>query len=80
MKNLCKFRCRSHHLPVNNGRFIEVTQADLKCTLCKSGEVGDEYHYSRVYTTIVVTRVKYNPGYFNPRYICVAATHDIPRQ
>ena len=45
MKNLCKFRCHSHHLPVNNGRFIEVTQADLKCTLCKSGDVGDEYHY-----------------------------------
>ena len=45
MKNLCKFRCRSHNLPVNNGRFIEVTQADLKCTLCKNGDVGDEYHY-----------------------------------
>ena len=45
MKNLCKFRCRSRHLPVNNGRFIEATQADLTCTLCKSSEVGDEYHY-----------------------------------
>ena len=46
MKNLCKFRCRSHNLPVNNGRFIEITQADLKkCTLCKNGDVGDEYHY-----------------------------------
>ena len=43
IKNLCKFRC-SRHLQVNNGRFIEVTQADLKCTLCKSGDVGDEYH------------------------------------
>ena len=43
--NLCKFRCRSHNLPVNNGRFIEVTQADLKCNLCKNGYVGDEYHY-----------------------------------
>ena len=40
MKNLCKFRCRSHNLPVNNGRFIEVTQADLKCTLCKNGDVA----------------------------------------
>ena len=48
MKNVCKFRCRSHHLPVNNGRFIEVTQADLNCTLCKSGDVGDEYNYSCV--------------------------------
>ena len=45
MKNLCKFRCRtSHKLPVNNGRFIEVTQADLKYTLGKNGDVGDEYH------------------------------------
>ena len=35
MKNLCNFRCRFHNHPVNNGRFIEVTQADLKCTLCK---------------------------------------------
>ena len=45
MKNLCQFRCRSRHLPVSNGRFIEVMQADLTCTLCKSSEVGDEYHY-----------------------------------
>ena len=45
MKNLCKFRCRSHNLPVNNGTFIEVTQADLKCTLCKNGDVGDAYYY-----------------------------------
>ena len=45
MKNLCKFRCRSNNLPVNNGRFIEVRQTDLKCTLCKNGDVGDEYHY-----------------------------------
>ena len=30
--------------------------------------------YNRVYTSIVLTRVKYNPG-----YICVASTHDIPR-
>ena len=35
MKNLCKFRCRSHHLPVNNGRFIEVMQAGLKCKCAK---------------------------------------------
>ena len=35
MKNLCKFRCRSHNLPVNNGRFIEVTQADLNVRCAK---------------------------------------------
>ena len=45
MKNLCKFRCRSRHLLVNNGRFIGVRQADLTYNLFKSSEVGDEYHY-----------------------------------
>ena len=54
MKNLCKFRCRSHHLPVNNGQFIEVTKADLKCTLCKSGDDGDEYHYLCVCVCVCV--------------------------
>ena len=44
-KNLCKFRCRSHNLPVNNGRFIEVTRSEMQCVLCNTGEVGDEYHY-----------------------------------
>ena len=33
---------------------------------------------SRVYTSTVLTRVKYNPGQNNPGYICVASTHDIP--
>ena len=58
MKNVCKFRCRSVHLPVNNGRFIEVTQADLKCALCKSGDVGDEYHYLCVCSYYNVERTK----------------------
>ena len=35
--------------------------------------------HSRVYTSIVLTRVKYNPDYFNPGFIGVASTHDIPR-
>ena len=35
-------------------------------------------YYSRVYTSTVLTRVKYNPGQNNPGYICVASTHDIP--
>ena len=59
MKNLCKFRCRSHNLPVNNGRFIEVTQAELKCTLCKNGDVGDEYHYLCVCSYFNAERTKF---------------------
>ena len=59
MKNVCKFRCRSHNLPLNNGRFIEVTQADLKCTLCKNGVVGDEYHYLCVCSYFNAERTKF---------------------
>ena len=59
MKNLRKFICRSHNLPVNNGRFIEVMQADLKCTLCKNGDVGDEYHYLCVCSYFNAERTKF---------------------
>ena len=50
MKYAVSFSCVASKLsvgitPTANGRFIEVTQADLKCTLCKNGDVGDEYHY-----------------------------------
>ena len=43
--NLCKYRCRSHNLPVNNGRFIEVPRSEMQCVLCNTGEVDDEYHF-----------------------------------
>ena len=68
MKNLCKFRWRSHNLPVNNGRFIEVTQADLKCrpTLCKNGDVGDEYHYVCVCVPTERTKFVGNGMIMNP--------------
>ena len=59
MKNACKFRCRSHHLSVNNGRYIEVTQADLACTLCKSSDVGDEYHYVCVRSYVNAERTNF---------------------
>ena len=59
MKNVCKFICRSHHFPVNNGRFIEVMQADLICTLWKSGDVGDEYHYFCVCSHFNAERTKF---------------------
>ena len=57
LKNVCKFRCRSHNLPVNNSRCIEVTQADLKCTWCKNGDVGAEYHYLCVYVPTLMVSV-----------------------
>ena len=43
---LCKFRCRSHRLPVNKGRFNASTpHNDMQYTLCLSSDIGDEFHY-----------------------------------
>ena len=42
---LCKFRCRSHRLPINNNRFSRDSVNDDLCTLCSLKEVGDEFHY-----------------------------------
>ncbi len=52
----------------SNGRFIEVTQADLTCTLGKSGEVGDEYHYVCVCSYFNSERTKFlgNGTILNP--------------
>ena len=44
--NLSKFRCRSHNLPVNRGRFDANTlHSDMQCSLCLSNDIGDEFHY-----------------------------------
>ena len=38
---LCKFRCRSHSLPVNNNRFDSDMSQDDICTLCLSDTGGE---------------------------------------
>lgn len=39
MYTFCKFRCGSHRLPTETGRFFRI------CDLCNLGELGDEFHY-----------------------------------
>ena len=43
---LCKFRCRSHALPVTKGRFdANMPYIEMQCTLCLSSDIGDEFHF-----------------------------------
>ena len=42
---LCKFRCGSHRLPIEAGRWQGVSRSDRLCHLCDSNDIGDEYHY-----------------------------------
>ena len=60
--NLIKFRTRTHHLPVTKNRFNE--NADVKCNLCHTGDVGDESHYLFKCKYFSNSRKKYLPSNF----------------
>ena len=40
-----RFRCMNHRLPIEFGRFFNIERSKRKCRICKTGEIGDEYHY-----------------------------------
>ena len=42
---LSRFRCGSHRLPIETGRWQNIPREERFCRLCNSRELGDEYHY-----------------------------------
>ena len=44
-KYICKFRCLSHKLPIERGRFLNIDRNERICQLCNKDELGDEFHY-----------------------------------
>ena len=63
MHTLCKFRCGSHRLPIETGRWRGVSINDRLCHLCDSGDIGDEYHYVMTCKALCLEREKYLPQY-----------------
>ena len=45
---LCKFRCCSHRLPIESGRFFSIDRSDRICDLCNLDELGDEFHICKI--------------------------------
>ena len=43
-KYICKFRCSSHELPVETGRFLHIERNERICHICNKNELGDEFH------------------------------------
>jgi hypothetical protein len=43
MFNFCKFRCGGHRLPVETGRWHNVSRADRLCRLYDSVDIGNEF-------------------------------------
>ena len=44
-KLLCKFRCSNSKLRIETERWGHITRSERKCNLCKSNDIGDEFHY-----------------------------------
>ena len=46
MKNtFIKYRTSNHRLPIETGRWENITRSERVCTLCDKNLIGDEYHY-----------------------------------
>ena len=58
---LCKFRCCSHRLPIESGRFFSIDRSDRICDLCNLDELGDEFHYLYNCTFFNEERSKFLP-------------------
>ena len=44
-QRVLKFRISNHRLPVQQRRSLGIPRDERICTVCDSGEVGDEFHY-----------------------------------
>ena len=42
---LCRFRTCNTKLPIETGRWLNITRHDRVCILCNNRNIGDEYHY-----------------------------------
>ena len=60
-KDLCKFRCGSHHLPCVQGRYEGIPRHNRLCNLCNFGIIGDEFHYLFECDYFKESRDKYIP-------------------
>ena len=59
--NFCRFRCSSHRLPIETGRFFSIDRSERICDLCSKYELGDEFHYIFNCTLFKDERSKYLP-------------------
>lgn len=61
---LCKFRCGSHRLPIETGRWQGITRDNRVCHLIDSNDIGNEYHYVMICHSMKADRKKFLSEYF----------------
>jgi hypothetical protein len=65
-QRVLKFRLSNHRLPIQQRRALGIPRDERICTICNSGEVGDEFHYLLTCSneTVKQNRIKYVDKYY----------------
>ncbi|MES9880523.1 MAG: reverse transcriptase family protein [Sedimenticola sp.] len=61
---LVKFRTSNHKLPVETGRWSNIEYGDRKCNICNTNDIGDEFHYLFICSSLSEERKKYLDTYY----------------
>ena len=66
---LVKIRTRNHKLPVElySWRVVFKPGAERTCTICDTGDIGDEYHYIMKCPVFFEDRIKFLPSILNDK-------------
>ena len=57
---LCRFRTLNNNLPIESGRWQNISRENRKCHLCNSGDIGDEFHYLFKCTSFDSDRISFS--------------------
>ena len=60
----CKFRCSSHNLMVEKGRFDDIERRNRLCEFCNMNCIEDEFHFLLVCPLYRDLRKKYFKHYY----------------
>ena len=61
---LARFRCSSHHLLIEKGRFTNIKRERRICRFCNDGDIENEYNFLLVYSAYNALRKKYIKEYY----------------
>ena len=65
--SLTKLRTSNHKLPVEKGRYCHLPRDERCCTLCNTGQMGDEFHFLLECQCPLLNdlRMRYIPRYYS---------------
>ena len=63
---LARFRTTNHRLPIETGRWVNISRENRTCVLCSS-DIGDEFHFIMKCEALKNERKQYIPRYFITR-------------